>query len=457
MRQALCTFGLLMMAVPAFAAPLTPEQLEQIDRIAADALEETGVPSASVAVVTDGKLQVAKAYGRQRRDASPPTTSAAYPIASMSEQITGAAILLLAEEGKLSLEDPVSKYLPDLTDAERITIRQLLSHTSGYRDYWPQNYAFAAMFTATQPQGILDRWAKLPLDFAPGSQWQYSNTGFVAAGLIVEKVSGEPFMRFLQRRVFQPLDMKVGDADLDLTRADAQPFTRFALGPVRAAKPVEAGWLYAAGQLATTPSEWAKWSLARIDRKLMKPESWAEQEREVMLTGGGGTRYGLGVFTDEVRGHKRIHHGGAAVGYLSEDRVYPADRAAVLVFVNADFGNAHTAIADRIEGMILGQDADTTAARALFDGLRAGKPDRSRYTANFNAYLTPQVLADHRASLMPLGEPQSFVRLGRPRLRGGFTAEAFEVRYPDRKLTISMRAEPNGGKVEEFLIYPASE
>jgi D-alanyl-D-alanine carboxypeptidase len=457
MRAAIPILSLILFAWSALAAPLTPAQLAQIDRIAADALKETGVPSASIAVVTDGKLQFARAYGHQRGEGSPAVTEADYAIASMSKQITGAAILLLAEDGKLSLDDPVSKYLSDLTDADRITIRQLLSHTSGYRDYWPQNYAFSAMFTATQPQGILDRWAKQPLDFAPGSQWQYSNTGFVAAGLIVEKVSGEPFMPFLQRRVFQPLGMKVGDADLDLTRADAQPFTRFALGPVRPAKPVAAGWLYAAGQLATNPSEWAKWSLARIDRKLMKPESWAEQEREVMLSDGKGTRYGLGVFTDEVRGRTRIHHGGAAVGYLSEDRVYPADRAAVLVFVNADFGNAHTAIADRIEAMILGQDPDTAAARALFDGLRSGNPDRSRYTANFNAYLTPQVLADHRASLMPLGEPQSFVRLGRPRLRGGFTSEVFEVRYPDRKLVISMRAEPNGGKVEEFLIYPASE
>ena len=445
------------LASPALAAPLTPTQLAQIDQIAADALQQTGVPSASVAVVTDGKLQFARAYGRQNGGQAAATTTAAYPIASVSKQITGAAILLLAEEGKLSLDDPVARYLPALTDADKVTIRQLLSHTSGYRDYWPQNYAFSAMFSPVQPQGILDRWAKMPLDFAPGSQWQYSNTGFVAAGQIVEKVSGEPFMRFVQRRIFQPLNMKVGDADFDLKSLDAQPFTRFALGPVRPATWVKPGWLYAAGQLATTPTEWSKWSIARLDRTLMTPASWDAQEKEVPLADGKPTRYGLGVFTDEVRGRKRVHHGGAHVGFLSEDRVYPNDKAAVIVFVNADFGDAHTVIADRIEGMILGQDPDTAAARALFDQLRRGAPDRSRYTANFNAYLTPQVIADHRASLAPLGEPQSFVRLRPARLRGGFTSEVFEVRYPSRKLTISMRAEPDGGKVEEFLIYPASE
>jgi CubicO group peptidase (beta-lactamase class C family) len=448
---------LALIAAPALATPLTPAQIAEIDSIAQQALKETGVPSASIAVVTDGKLQFAKAYGKQRGDASAPITSAAYPIASVSKQITAAAVLLLAEEGRLSLDDKVSKYLPDLTDADTITIRQLLSHTSGYRDYWPQNYAFAAMEKPVKPLEILDRWAKLPLDFRPGSQWQYSNTGFVAAGLIVEKVSGEPFMQFLQTRIFQPLHMKVGDADHDLKPTDARPFTRFALGPVRAATAPASGWLFAAGQLLTTPTELSKWNIARIDRALLKPESWAEQEREIVLTGGKGSGYGLGVSVDQIRGHARVQHGGAAVGYLADNRVYPADKAAVTVVVNADFGNAHNAIADRIEAMILGQDPETATARAIFDQLRQGQADRAKFTGNFNAYLTPQVLADHRASLMPLGEPQSFVRLRPARLRGGFTSEVYEVRYPDRKLIISMRAEPNGGRIEEFLIYPEAQ
>ena len=453
-RLVLC----LLLAAPAAAAPLTPAQRAEIDRVAAQVLAKTGVPSASIAVVTDGRLDYARAYGRQRGDASPATLAARYPVASMSKQVTAAALLLLAEEGKLSLDDPVARYLPDLTDADRITVRQLLDHTSGYRDYWPQNYAFADIARPVAPRQILDRWARAPLDFAAGSQWQYSNTGFVAAGLIVEKVAGEPFMAFLQRRIFAPLGMQVVDADLGLTPADARPFTRFALGPVRPATPPALGWLFAAGQLAAAPAEWAKWSLARIDRRLLTTPSWAEQEREATLTGGAGTRYGLGVFTDTVAGHKRIHHGGAAVGFLSEERVYPDDRAAVLVFVNADFGDAHGVIADRIEAMLLGSDPDTAAARALFDQLRQGRPDRSRYTANFNAWLTPQVVTDHRESLGALGEPESFTRLGPRRLRGGFTAERFVVRYPGRTLTISLRAEPQpGGRVEEFLVYPAAE
>ena len=441
----------------AIAVPLTPTQIADIDRIATGALRKTGVPSASIAVVTDGKLQFAKAYGTQRTSTDAPSADAAYSIASVSKQVIGAAILLLAEEGKLSLDDKVAKYFPQLSSADQVSIRQLLSHTSGYRDNWPQNYSFAATTRPTTPAAILQGWASTPLDFKPGDQWQYSNTGYVIAGRIIELASGQPLMAFLQKRIFQPLGMKVADVHAGLAPTDAQPFTRFALGPLRPSPPLGRNWFWASGQLVATPSEWSKWSLARLDRMLLRPASWSEQEREIMLNSGKGTGYGLGVNTAEVRGHRRISHGGAGVGFLTEDRSYPADRAAVIVFVNADFGNAHTAIADGIEEMILGSDPDTGAARAMFAELRRGEADRSRYTANFNAYLTPQVLADHRQGLESLGEPQSFVRLRPARLRGGFTSEVFEVRYPDRKLTISMRAEPDGGKVEEFLIYPAAD
>ncbi len=106
------------------------------------------------------------------------------------------ALLLLEDEGKLSLDDPVAKYLPGISGGDRITMRQLLTHTSGLQDFWPQDYSFAAMARPTTPQGIVDSWAKKPLDFAPGDQWQYSNTGYVVAGMIAEKVSGEPLLTY---------------------------------------------------------------------------------------------------------------------------------------------------------------------------------------------------------------------------------------------------------------------
>ena len=413
--------------------------------------------SASIAVVTDGRLAYAKAYGRQRVAESAPDPAARYPIASVSKQFVAAAVLLLVEEGKLSLDDPVGRYLPGLTDGDRITIRQLLSHTSGFRDYWPQDYAFAAMRRPVAPQAILDRWAKAPLDFAPGSQWQYSNTGYTAAGLIVEKVSGQPLMAFLQKRIFAPLGIAATETDHGLTAADAQGLTRFALGPVRPAQASAPGWLWAAGQIAIAPRELAKWDSARLARTLLKPESWAAQERAVELTGGASSGYGLGVFVDAVGSHRRIQHDGAAEGFLTVNRVYPADGAAIIVTVNADFSNAQTAIADRIEALVVGADDDVSTARGLFDALRAGTIDRNRFTTNGNFYFTDAVLADYRTSLGPLGAPESIVRRGPRRMRGGLSVEAFLISYADRKLIAILRAEPDSGKIEEFMVAPFSD
>lgn len=452
MRSALLSLAALIAATPALAAPL---DTAAIDRAATEILKTTQVPSASIAVVLDGHVVYTHAYGTQA-PGQPATSSARYPIASISKQFTATAILMLADEGKLSLDDKVGQYLPGLTDADKVTIRQLLSHTSGYRDYWPQDFSFAAMTKPVQPMEILDRWAKAPLDFAPGSQWQYSNTGYVAAGLIVEKVSGEPLMRFLTERVFQPLHMTSAvDADFGMTKADATPHMRYALGPVRSEQPAAPGWLYAAGQLAMNASDLARWDIGMIDAKLLSPAGYKAQQTPVVLTDGKSSDYGLGIDVGSVDGHRRLSHGGEAVGFLSENRVYPDDKAAIVVMVSGDFGNAQTAIADRIEGQLFPQADQTARARGVFDMLREGKIDRSRFTVNGNFYFTPTALADYRASLAPLGQPTGF-RQRAAKLRGGFTAESYTVSYPGRTLTVVLRAEPGAnGKIEQFTVYPA--
>ena len=162
-------------------------QRAQIDRIANQVLEQRGVPSASVAVVEKGKLVYTHAYGLAHIDPDMAATpEMRYSIGSISKQFTAAAMLLLQEQGKLSLDDAVGKYVPGLTRGDEVTIREILSHTSGYQDYWPEDYLMTPMMKPETAQQILDTWAKKPLDFEPGTQWQYSNTNYVIAGLIVE-------------------------------------------------------------------------------------------------------------------------------------------------------------------------------------------------------------------------------------------------------------------------------
>jgi len=218
---------------------LPTELREKIDAVAKSVLATTGVPSASVAIVTNGKISYLNAYGDARIDpATPARTDMRYAIGSISKQFTAAAILMLAEQGKLSLDDPVSRYVPKLTRGNEVTIRQLLSHTSGYQDYWPQDYVPPFMEKDISADKILDIWARKPLDFDPGTQWQYSNTNFVIAGLIIEKTSGVPVLKFLSKNVFEPLGMKsVVDIDEStLTETDPVGYLRYALGPLRVAR-----------------------------------------------------------------------------------------------------------------------------------------------------------------------------------------------------------------------------
>ena len=284
----------LFLAAPIFAKPLTAEQKLEIDAAVTKILKATEVPSASIAIVTDGKLDYAQAYGDQRLDKTAPTTAARYPVASISKQFTAAAILLLVEEGKLSLDDKVAKYFP-LTGADTVTIRELLSHTSGYRDYWPQDFQFEAMTKPTTPEAILDRWAKAALDYPPGTKWQYSNTGYIVAGRIFEKVAKEPLQSFEQRRLFKPLGMDVVLAATGLKATDARGTTRYALGPVRPGPNESDGWVFAAGDLAMTPSELAKWNIARLDRALLKPDSWQQQETNAAPADAGSGLVGQTV------------------------------------------------------------------------------------------------------------------------------------------------------------------
>src|SRR5256714_11184011 len=241
-------FALVVFAAVGTSAQtqLPADLTDKIDKVATDTLARTGVPSASIAIVKDGQIAYVKAYGDARLEPkTAASTTMRYSIGSIRQQFTPAAILLLQEQGKLSLDDKVAKYVPNLTRANEVTIRQLLSHTSGYQDYWPQDYVMPMMLQPVTAQKIMDTWAKKPLDFEPGTRWQYSNTNYVIAGVIVEKAAHMPLLQFLREKVFTPLGMKsVANIDQEkLGDTDPTGYLRYALGPLRLAPEEGDGWL----------------------------------------------------------------------------------------------------------------------------------------------------------------------------------------------------------------------
>jgi D-alanyl-D-alanine carboxypeptidase len=260
---------------------------------------------------------------------------------------------------------------------------------------------------------------------------------------------------FEQRRLFKPLGMDVVLAT-GLSQMDARGTTRYALGPVRPGPGESDGWVFAAGDLAMTASELAKWNIARLTRVVLIPESWQVQETNV-APADAGLKYGLGVAIDAVGQHQRIQHNGGFTGYLSSNRVYPADRAAITVFINAGFSNSQDAIADAIEAIVFDDADETRQVQSVFNMLRTGQIDRSRFTDNGNFYFSSTVVTDYRASLTPLGEPTRIERRGTKGLRGGLTVERYIFTFPDRKLLCVVRAEPSTGRIEQFTLYPFTD
>lgn len=458
MIRAVVMFALFLgIGMPVRAAALDPATAAAIDATAADWLGKTGAPSASIAVVKDGTVAYVKAYGLARRDPRQPATAETrYAIDSVSKEFTAAAVLILAQKGKLSLDDPAGKYLPDLGPAASVTLRQLLTHTSGLRDYWPQDFVPPDMSRPTSLGALIQTWARRSLDFPPGTDWQYSNTGFVLAGAIVEKVSGQKLLPFMRAHIFAPLKMKrvTEDDTGPLPTSDAGAYTRYGLGPVRPAPKEGAGWLFAASDLAMQPKDLALWDVSLIDRSLLKPESYEAEFASVHLADGTDKHYGLGLDIETAHGRLRIGHSGGGSGFLAENRIWPDDKTAVVVLTNSDWANPGD-LGDRIAFLVLPPKPEEARAKAVFLGFQNGTVDRSLFTDGGNSYLTPQVLADLKASLGQLG-PLWLVALEQESRRGGMVTRHWKILCGNKRLEAVERGYPDG-KLEQFIVTAAGD
>jgi len=444
----------LAAAVPfaANAAPLTSAQERAIDDSVQEWLAKTGAPSVSIAVASGGAIAYAKAYGNARLDPDrPATTDTRYAIDSVSKEFAASAMLLLQEEGKLSLDDHVAKYFPALAGADTVTIRQILSHTAGYRDYWPQDYVMPEMTKPVTVDALLKEWATKPLDFAPGTDWQYSNTGYVVAGAIVEKVSGQKLVPFLDAHIFAPLAMtRVTEDDrAPLSAADAGAYTRYGNGPVRYAPKEGAGWLFAAGELAMNPGDLARWDISLMDRSLLKPQSYDALYSSVKLQSGKDTHYSLGLHVADEHGHFVLSHTGGGSGFLAANTMWPKEKTAIVALTNNDWAGPGGVVA-RVAYVVLPPTPAEARARAVFDGLQHGTVDRALFTDNANAYLSEAALADHKAGLGGLGAVRTF-SLDSESERGGLHTRVWTIVTANATLSAVERGYA-GGKLEQFMV-----
>jgi D-alanyl-D-alanine carboxypeptidase len=466
MTRTIC-WALLAVSVPCCAAT-PPAQLPsatetRIADIANRVLHDTGVPSASIGIVENGRIVYTHAFGLARiAPPLPADASMAYPIGSVSKQFTAAAVLLLQQEGKLSLQDPVSKFFPELTRAKDVKLINLLTHTSGYQDYAPQDYTIPAWKLPVDPAKIVHEFAGKPLDFEPGTQWQYSNTNFVLVALIVQKVSGQPFGDFLREHILQPAGIE-NVLDLNSQRAQLQVtgYMRYALAPLHAATLEAPGWYFGDADLAMPVASLLRWDITVINRGLLSPESYKQMETPYIMKNGKSSGYGLGIDIRFIDGQRADEHSGEVGGFVSENMIFPGTGAAIAVLTNQEASFAAAEIAQEIAPVVLGvgsngELSDTAALFApklkeILTGLQKGEIDRSLFTPDCNAYFSPEALAAFQSSLAPLGAITS-VEPNRMALRGGMTFGGYRVEFSKgTAIDVTLYLTPDG-KLEQLLV-----
>jgi CubicO group peptidase (beta-lactamase class C family) len=365
----------------------------RIDAIVEAPIKAGKVAGASVAVVKGSDTVVMKGYGFADLELGVPTPPrATYEIGSVTKQFTAASILLLAEQGKLSLDDDVTKFLPDYpTQGNRVPLRRLLNHTSGIKGYTelPEFREFALLKKPRQE--LVKLFGEKPFDFKPGEEQIYNNSAFFLLGLIIEKASGQTYAEFVQEHLFDRVGMKdsyyCSERTIRKNHAHGYDTDRNAL--VLKAY-LDHTWPYAAGSLCSNTIDLVGWNKALHGGKVLKAESYREMTSPGTLNDGTRIRYGMGISLSDTDGRRTLFHGGGINGFLSESEYYPNDDLVIVVLLNTAGPVGPRELARQIAETVLGKapdrtrpfQGDLTQFTGLFTGRGRGRPATVRIEAN---------------------------------------------------------------------------
>lgn len=341
-------FALVCCALPATGQVHHPaERMQQI--IQSYVYNKTFM--GTVLVSQNDKLLINQGYGFADLEWSVPNVpEAKFRLGSLTKQFTAASILLLEERGKLKVEDPVSKYVPDAPAAwKNITIFNLLTHTSGIPNFTSFPDYRTTEWKDTTPTELMARFRDKPLDFEPGTKFSYSNSGYIVLGYILEKVSGQTYADFLQKNIFSPLAMADTGMDNDavILPKRAQGYTPSANG-IQHSGYTSMTIPFSAGALYSTTGDLLKWEQGLFGGKVLKPESLVK-----MTTPFKGD-YGFGLLINTQNGHKAISHGGGIEGFNTSLAYCPDDKLVVIVLANLN-GSAPEEIAAALRKTAFGE------------------------------------------------------------------------------------------------------
>ena len=414
----------------------------------------------AIGVVEDGRVVYAHGFGYAniaKHIAFTPSTQTY--IGATSEQFTVAAVLLLQQDGKLKLDDPVTKYVPELTIAKHVTIAQLLQQTSGLPRIAKIPGIDHDRTRGIKLLGIIAALNKLPLAAQPGAAYQDNSLNYMIAGLVVERAGGVPLSDYLQQHIFLPLVMNstfyAGDTGISPRAAVGYTGSPKHLVPAR---PYDASWLFGASGIVTTVYDLAKWDIEM-------PILLRDDAMRSMYTPSGApgiARYGMGSIIDERDGKRFIWNNGQIAGYHSMNALLPDDHIAVIVLTNVDMFASRNmlqpeALASRILDVLAPpsvahmDNAIVSRASEWLKRLASDRIDRTQLTASFSAYLTDALVA--RSNFAQYGKVLAFVPVSSTNREDGDTMYEFLVRYP--KATYHFRfTVAKDGKIDGLQLTP---
>ena len=330
--------------------------IQTIDMLIQESYKPTE-PGVAVIVVKDGEIVFRKGHGMANLELGVPMEpDMVFRIASVTKQFTAVAILMLAEQGKLSLDDSISKFLPDYpTHGHLITLKHLLTHTSGIKSYTSMPEWIPLWRKDFTVQELIDFFKDQPMVSEPDKRWDYNNSGYILLGAIIEKVSGQTYEEFISKSIFDPLGMKQSyyDNPLKVIPRRVAGYDKSADGFTNAAY-ISMTQPYAAGALASTVDDLALWDSALYTEKLLKLKNLNQAHISHQLIDGSPTAYGYGWIISEYTGHRLVEHGGGIHGFRSRTIRLPDDRIFVAVLSNNGGVNPEK-LAFKIAALTLGQ------------------------------------------------------------------------------------------------------
>jgi CubicO group peptidase (beta-lactamase class C family) len=335
----------LAAVVPAEAQAQAPSDevvLRRVDSLAAAAVAQGPLAGLSIVVARGDRVVLAKGYGyADLEHRTPATPSTIYEIGSITKQFTAVAIMQLVEQGKVQLDADFAAYLPDSpVKGRRLTVAQLLDHTSGLKNYTALGPAY--MQDTFRLDVSTDRMAKLiaaqPFDFEPGTDWDYTNSGYFLAGMLVEKVSGLSYAEYVRTHIAERAGLAATEyCDLKAVRPGrAKGYQAAKDGGLENAAPISMTVPYAAGALCSTALDLLKYQRALVGGRLLRPASYQRLAQPAVLKDGWKTIYGLGLVNDIYTGQRMVGHGGQINGFWSVLFYYPAQDVTIVLLSNVN-------------------------------------------------------------------------------------------------------------------------